>query len=126
MTPQEKNVFGKLFAKTELGTHKIDLGLIDDLKALTSGTDKGANYYSDVKTSLNNVMKVAQQSEMKLNSEISNINNLLDKIEKQAKDLGLDINQQQDYKKASTIVKGYKERIDVINQIISNINKFGY
>ena len=31
MTPQEKNVFGKLFAKTELGTHKIDLALIDDI-----------------------------------------------------------------------------------------------
>ena len=31
MTPQEKNVFGKLFTKTELGSHKIELGLIQDL-----------------------------------------------------------------------------------------------
>jgi hypothetical protein len=29
MTPQEKNVFGKLFTKTELGTHNIELGSID-------------------------------------------------------------------------------------------------
>jgi septation ring formation regulator EzrA len=126
MTPQEKNVFSKLFSKTELGTHKVDLGLIDDLKALISGTDQGANYYSDVKTALNNVMKVAQQSEMKLNSEISNINSLLGKIESQAKDLGLDINQQADYKRALSVIKDYKNRIDVINQIISNIKKFGF
>jgi hypothetical protein len=32
MTPQEKNVFGKLFTKTELGTHKIDLALSDDVR----------------------------------------------------------------------------------------------
>jgi hypothetical protein len=32
MTPQEKNVFGKLFTKTELGTHKVDLALFDDIK----------------------------------------------------------------------------------------------
>jgi hypothetical protein len=126
MTPQEKQVFSKLFPKTELGTHKVELGLIDDLKALTTGTDQGANYYSDVKTALNNVMKVAQQSEMKLNSEISNINSLLGKIESQAKDLGLDINQQTDYKKALSVTKDYKNRIDIINQIISNIKKFGF
>jgi hypothetical protein len=35
MTPQEKNVFSKLFAKTELASQKVELGLIDDLnKAL--------------------------------------------------------------------------------------------
>jgi hypothetical protein len=31
MTPQEKQVFSKLF-KTELGTHKVDLALFDDIK----------------------------------------------------------------------------------------------
>jgi hypothetical protein len=31
MTPQEKNVFGKLFPKTELGTHKVELGLTQDI-----------------------------------------------------------------------------------------------
>ena len=32
MTPQEKNVFSKLFTKTELGSHKVDLALFDDIK----------------------------------------------------------------------------------------------
>jgi hypothetical protein len=31
MTPQEKNVFGKLFPKTELGSQKIELGLTQDI-----------------------------------------------------------------------------------------------
>ena len=33
MTPQEKNVFSKLFTKTELGTHKIELALVDDINS---------------------------------------------------------------------------------------------
>jgi hypothetical protein len=31
MTPQEKNVFGKLFAKTELASQKVELGLTQDI-----------------------------------------------------------------------------------------------
>ena len=34
MTPQEKNVFGKLFAKTELASKKIELGLTQDIVAV--------------------------------------------------------------------------------------------
>jgi hypothetical protein len=34
MTPQEKNVFGKLFAKTELASQKIELGLTQDIVAV--------------------------------------------------------------------------------------------
>lgn len=33
MTPQEKNVFGKLSTKTELGSQKVELALADDIKA---------------------------------------------------------------------------------------------
>lgn len=36
MTPQEKNVFNKLF-KTELSTHKIDLAAIDDIEKILDG-----------------------------------------------------------------------------------------
>jgi hypothetical protein len=34
MTPQEKQVFSKLFPKTELGTHKVDLAAIDDIEKI--------------------------------------------------------------------------------------------
>jgi hypothetical protein len=44
MTPQEKNVFGKLFAKTELASHKVDLASIkileDDAVRMQKGLDK--------------------------------------------------------------------------------------
>jgi len=40
MTPQEKNVFGKLFTKTELGTHKVDLALLDDLRKMANTSSK--------------------------------------------------------------------------------------
>ena len=34
MTPQEKNVFSKLFTKTELGKHEVELGVLQDLQSL--------------------------------------------------------------------------------------------
>jgi len=44
MTPQEKNVFGKLFTKTELAKHEIDLSSIkileDDAVRMQKGLDK--------------------------------------------------------------------------------------
>ena len=65
MTPQEKNVFGKLFTKTELGTHKIDLALVDDLKnelkALFDNGSKKANELSSIASSLQSGKTVAFQ-----------------------------------------------------------------
>jgi hypothetical protein len=34
MTPQEKNVFSKLFTKTELASQKVELGLTQDIVAV--------------------------------------------------------------------------------------------
>jgi hypothetical protein len=53
MTPQEKNVFGKLFAKTKLGTHKVDLSSIkileDDAVRMKKGEDKLKSLRAEMK-----------------------------------------------------------------------------
>lgn len=127
MTPQEKNVFSKLFAKTELGTHKIDLALVDDLKkGIAEGKKQEANLYSDFKTALNSVIGKAREIEVKYNVLLSNINEPLFQSEKQAKELGLDFKTTDFYKQAQSVIQAIETRKDTIDQIQSNIQKFGF
>jgi heterodisulfide reductase subunit A-like polyferredoxin len=127
MTPQEKNVFRKLFAKTELGTHEIELALVDDLKkGIAEGKKQEANLYSDFKTALNSVIGKAREIEVKYNVLLSNINEPLFQSEKQAKELGLDFKTTDFYKQAQSVIQAIETRKDTIDQIQSNIQKFGF
>jgi hypothetical protein len=127
MTPQEKNVFGKLFPKTELATHKVDLALVDDLKkGIAEGKKQEANLYSDFKTALNSVIIKAREIEVKYNVLLSNINEPLFQSEKQAKELGLDFKTTDFYKQAQSVIQAIEIRKDTIDQIQSNIQKFGF
>jgi hypothetical protein len=126
MTPQEKNVFSKLF-KTELGKHEIELALVDDLKkGIAEGKKQEANLYSDFKTALNSVIGKAREIEVKYNVLLSNINEPLFQSEKQAKDLGLDFKSTDFYKQAQSVIQAIETRKDTIDQIQSNIQKFGF
>jgi heterodisulfide reductase subunit A-like polyferredoxin len=127
MTPQEKKVFGKLFTKTELANHKIDLALVDDLKkGIAEGKKQEANLYSDFKTALNSVIGKAREIEVKYNVLLSNINEPLFQSEKQAKELGLDFKTTDFYKQAQSVIQAIETRKDTIDQIQSNIQKFGF
>ena len=81
MTPQEKNVFGKLFTKTELGTHKVDLALVDDIKKMYAPL--GGRFLSlesdlfDVKKRMLDLKKEFEQASVKI-----------EQANKMAKDLG--------------------------------------
>jgi hypothetical protein len=127
MTPQEKNVFGKLFAKTELSSQRIELALVDDLKkGIAEGKKQEANLYSDFKTALNSVIIKAREIEVKYNVLLSNINEPLFQSEKQAKELGLDFKTTDFYKQAQSVIQAIEIRKDTIDQIQSNIQKFGF
>jgi hypothetical protein len=127
MTPQEKQVFSKLFPKTELGTHEIELALVDDLKkGIAEGKKQEANLYSDFKTALNSVIIKAREIEVKYNVLLSNINEPLFQSEKQAKELGLDFKTTDFYKQAQSVIQSIEIRKDTIDQIQNNIQKFGF
>jgi len=67
MTPQEKNVFGKLFTKTELGTHKIDLGLTQDIVAVLKQI---SSEMINAEKSVNNLSSLKKQTdEQKVKAE---------------------------------------------------------
>lgn len=92
MTPQEKNVFSKLFTKTELGSHKVELRNIDNLKRIISD---GKSIYDRGVEFINK--KTALQKEAKtLNADSKALlvggEKLLNEFIKNAKDLGIDVN----------------------------------
>ena len=90
MTPQEKNVFGKLFTKTELGTHKIDLALTDDLKKNNAELKKYINELTAAKQTY--IVQYAACEE------------LVDKFKKTADELGLDPLKNVDYSSIKSLL----------------------
>lgn len=126
MNPEVKKILGK-FSKIELGTHKIDLATIDDLKnGIAEGKKQEANLYSDFKASLNGIISKAREIEIKYNVLLSNINEPLFQSEKQAKELGLDFKSTEYYKQAQSVIQALEKRKEVIDQIQNNIQKFGF
>ena len=124
-----KSVYNKLFSedKVELGKHEIELALIDDAqKALADASKNEASYYSDFKASLNAIISQARAIEVKYNVLLSNINEPIFQMEKQAKELGLDFKTTDVYKKSQSAIKQIESRKEVIDSIVKNIQKFGF
>ena len=111
--------------EVNLGTHQVELAIVDDLNKLLS-SDEGANYYSDYKVLVMKLIDESKKINYKIESEIKKIAETSNEIANQAKQLGLNANDIPAYKKASGAISSYKERIDAINGMISNINKYGY
>ena len=123
---EQKTVFNKLF-KADLASQKVELATIDDLKkGIEEGKKQEANLYSDFKGALNGIISKAREIEIKYNVLLSNINEPLFQSEKQAKELGLDFKSTDYYKQAQAVIKALETRKDTIDQIQSNIQKFGF
>lgn len=123
MTPQEKNVFSKLF-KTELGTHKIDLALIDDIdkylqkqNSILKTADNSWKEYQDYLTRADTPFKKMINSYNLLSNTISESDALINKINSLSKELGLNAKD----------VKGYSAVLGNVNtskEILSTIASF--
>ena len=114
--------------ETKLSSQKVELASYLDLatKAIAEATKNEADYYSDFKSSLNSVINKAREIEIKYNVLMSNINEPIFQMEKQAKELGLDFKGTDVYKKSQSVINSIEKRKDVIDQIQNNIQKFGF
>jgi|LakMenE01Jun11ns_1017448.scaffolds.fasta_scaffold9911222_2 hypothetical protein len=123
-----KNVTNKLF-KTELESHKVELALVDDLSKLVSlnpnYVDRATRINDNVESLfkvLNNIMDDIDNMKTQLSNidgaknalgaNAQDINNVINKIQVQAKDLGLDVK----------TIKGYNEALDIIKKNNSLMN----
>ena len=129
----EKIVMNSLFGKTELANHKIELALVDDLNKLISLNPNYVDRASRINDNVESLFKVLngimdEIDNMKtqlsnidgaknaLGGNIQDINNVINKIEIQTKDLGLDIKSIKGYNEALNIIKSNNSLMNALEQ----------
>ena len=115
MTPQEKQVFSKLF-KTELGTHNVELGVlqdIDNVLKLANNLKKQSEPFGkelfDLSSRIRTVLSKFQEIEKNTVDLENKSKELFNQFKTQAKELGLDV-------KGSDAEKKYEE---ILSQLIT-------
>ena len=108
-----KTVYNRLFSKkTELESHKIELGLIQDIEAEMAQANKGAMTAID----LAEKAKTPAEKSLKLNKD------LLKKIEK-TKKAAIELGSNEVLKKVQNIEKQVKDNIQSIDKLITALYK---
>lgn len=115
----QKSVFNRLFSepkKTELETHKVELGLIDDLK---SDYNKVLKEYSKVKKQVKTALTDLKKQKdiiQKLDLDFMDWLGAFNDAEKTAKDLGIELPSEMT-KLESKVVKEWNESKTLGSQI---------
>jgi hypothetical protein len=118
-----KNVANKLF-KVELESHKVELGLIDDIKKIeieaNKAEDSAVSEISKALASLGNGIKLLDKAILNSKEVLSQI----DKAKIMAKDLGIDLpsNIDASYKYYQDSIKSYDVMKNTISTFDSKIN----
>jgi len=135
----KRTIYTKLFTedKVELQSHKIELGLIDDLNkllsrmkaidsALAKSTQKAVNALSSfakVKGDLKDSYQTAQLDREDAKDDIKLAVSIIEKISKQAKDLGINPNEIKGTKEVVSFTANIEDTIAILQRNESDINK---
>ena len=135
----KNTIYKKLFTedKVELASHKIELGLIDDLKkllirmksvegALAKSTQKSINSlqaFSKVQGNLKDSYQMAQLDKEDAKDEIKIAVSIIEKISKQAKDLGINPSEIKGTKEVVSFTANIEDTIAILQRNESDINK---
>ena len=138
-TKTQNTIYKKLFTeeKLELESHKIELGLIDDLKkllirmksvegALAKSTQKSINSlqaFSKVQGNLKDSYQMAQLDKDDAKDEIKIAVSIIEKISKQAKDLGINPSEIKGTKEVVSFTANIEDTIAILQRNESDINK---
>lgn len=117
MTPQEKNVFSKLFTKTELGTHNVNLASVKELEKYLSD---GKNQIAEIEKQgviLTKKLGEAINERRKFQDMVKSLKTLsylgakgaVEEFKTKAKDLGVDISNIPQLKDIEKLVSTTKE-----------------
>jgi len=88
-----KSVFSKIAEdKTELAKHEVELGLIDDLKKRYNDAKVLANQIEGALISFTGQKNSIEDKSARYIKEVTMLEIIAEKIQKQAKELGLDVN----------------------------------
>ena len=116
MTPQEKNVFGKLFTKTKLGTPKVELGAVQDFDKMTNDFFKKSQVFESSVQKVEQSIKGMQGSFIELQKKSSELDAMYQKLKKQALDLGVSL--------PNEIENNYKISIASLSNDLATFKKY--
>ena len=112
-----KRIYNKLADKVELASEKIELSDVDDLKKLNT------LYYKNTDTAnskIKGLLSEARSAETRIEEALKAANKmeaLISKVQKIAKELGIDENRVEELKDAKLAVKDAKEYKSVLRTI---------
>ena len=117
-----KNILDKInkaheVEATKLGTHEVELGLLDDLKALNAQGEKLRQGVNQIYSLRSQMVKYAKEERNKVVKYLSDVEKLTKNAETKAKELGLNLNDNTAYKNA-------KNRLAELNKINEVYTKF--
>jgi Fic family protein len=132
-----QNVYDRLSDKTELAKHEVELGLVDDLakllgrmkaidSALMKSTQKALNSltaFSKLQGDLQDAYANASLDSDDADKDIKEAIILIDKVAKQAKDLGLNPNDVKGTQDIVKITENLEDTINTLNKNESDIKK---
>ena len=129
----QKSVYNRLFSeskKTELETHKVELGLIDDLKKYSQVSDRAnKTIQSDSKkvkklqSEIRTVLTEVNASSNALTEVLKELKNDLNKFEKAASDLGIKAEQSKEYVAAKNSIKDIEKAKKLADDIYESGKK---
>ena len=103
-----KNVGNKLF-KAELESHKIELASLSDLKKVTEDAKKNLDLFNKSNNDIIAAAKIVLKNADNYQTDKSKLYDILQSIEKQFKELGLDFLQNSDVKNAIKVSDADRE-----------------
>ena len=106
----------RLFSKTELATHKVELGLIDDALKFTKGVETFGKNIDIDEDELNKVKTSIEVDIDDLQGDLNALKKGINAVDKQAKELGVAKNM------LSTLPK-YKQALEAISYGEKQIQK---
>jgi hypothetical protein len=112
-----KTVFGKLFKEeTQLASHKVELGLIDDFNKLTNSFFTSSQKFETSIQKIENSIKEMRAQYVEHVKTLSALDNEYQKIRKSALDLGVEI--------PTEIVNNYKKVLAISKNELDTKKKF--
>ena len=136
MTPQEKQVFNKLF-KTELGTHKLELALVDDLKTTLNSLDnqifiddeiysKSVKISSDLEILKKQAQERVIENDKVVQSSFKKIQlaeKFISQAERVSKELGIDVKALPNYNQIIASKNKLQDNIKRLSSVQTNLKK---
>lgn len=114
MTPELKNIGNKLF----LGTQKVELSLIDDIKGSTQGVN---NFSNNIDIDIKELQEVQNSLKVDLKDlkvDLDRLKKDVNKLDSNTKELGLNADSIPGYKEALVAIKKGEEKISLAEKFI--------